>query len=242
METCEGDNSLTRQRASKDYIPSTVRRDCGRVHKGQCGCACPASSSRSRWDSGRVFWVISSMSTMFSKILFLFFGIDYYRGMTTVKAYCPGCDSVHSLRKTHESHYICPFESSFVLLPWGYYGCRATCRWNVCECSYGEYVKFSEVPLVCEKCKLPREICDFDRFVGNFTAQIWRIVRDATKEDIATAQCLAFTLKQRFQEIAAESKAANASALAPYLSSVLVDIVDSYIGKSCELPRQVIPY
>jgi hypothetical protein len=156
--------------------------------------------------------------------------------METIEAYCPNCDKIHSLVKTCYGYHEGYLEESFIFRLYGefphgrYYGSRMCYSWGICDCQYGHYVEFSEVPPVCEECKLPRKIYEFDRLMKNFTKQIWREARDIPHVPNATHQCLALTFPQLFRAITAESNAANAAALAPHLPLVLIGIVAEYFG------------
>jgi hypothetical protein len=151
-----------------------------------------------------------------------------------VKAYCPSCDKVHGLAKTHRNNYVCSRRPrvSFVYMAHGrYFGVRDPhTSPERCGCTYPERIYFANATVPCYKCGLPSIPAEYEWLMANFTKMMFSVIRDVSDENASVSADLRVTFPDRFQEIANESDDANAAALAPHLPPVLAEIVAEYFG------------
>lgn len=148
--------------------------------------------------------------------------------MATVEAYCPSCDKVHQLHASSDGkHYYCIGRGGFELADGGYVGYRV-CSPRTCRCDI--YAFFGEHIAECPQCMLPIMTHRYGEFMPRFTRQMWHEAREGAGGRKQHWDIFVVTFPRRFNRIIAESNEANATALAPHLPIVLINIVKDYLA------------
>jgi hypothetical protein len=151
--------------------------------------------------------------------------------MSTIEAYCPGCDKVHSLLPmvgSGDGRYRCDARGSFVLYPCGYVGCRRYPT-GACGCIENNCPTFGHNGVECSLCHLPILVHSYDVLMPRFTRRMLYEAREGAGGREEDWNRFALTFPQLFREIVAESNAANALALDSHLPPVLINIVNEYL-------------